>query len=89
MGTWKIQSNFYNFFNKKISCKKNSNNKVDVKKPETVKLFFNNRDPKYLLNPPKSDTLCRNDVERAKKDINKYHKLYIKTIFSFFKPWRL
>lgn len=63
-----------------ISCKKNSNNKVDVKKPETVKLFFNNRDPKYLLNPPKSDTLCRNDVERAKSDINKYHKLFIKTI---------
>jgi hypothetical protein len=63
-----------------ISCKKNSNNKVDVKKTETLKLVFNNSDPKYLLNPPKSDTLCSNDIERAKRDINKYHKLFIQTI---------
>ncbi|MES2573950.1 MAG: hypothetical protein V4572_03325 [Bacteroidota bacterium] len=63
-----------------ISCKKNSNNKVDVKNPETVELVFNNSDPKYLLNPPKSDTLCSNDIERAKRDINKYQKLFIKTI---------
>lgn len=63
-----------------ISCKKNSNNKVDVKKPETVKLIFNNRDPKYLLDPPKYDTLCKNEIERAKSDITKYHKLFIKTI---------
>lgn len=63
-----------------ISCKKKPNNKVDVKKPETVKLVFNNTDPKYLSNPPQSDTLCTNDVERAKTDIKKYHKLFIKTI---------
>jgi hypothetical protein len=31
---------------------KNSTNKVDVKKPEPKKINFNNRDPKYLLNPP-------------------------------------
>jgi hypothetical protein len=64
-----------------ISCKKDSNKKVDVKKTETVKLVFNNsEDPKYLLSPPKSDTMCGNDVERAKRDINKYHKLFIETI---------
>lgn len=64
-----------------ISCKKDSNKKVDLKKPETRTIIFNNSsNPKYLLNPPKSDTLCSNDIERAKKDINKYHKLFIKTI---------
>lgn len=63
-----------------ISCKKSANNKVDVKKPETRTIVFNNSNPKYLLNPPKSDTLCINDIERAKKDINKYQKLFIETI---------
>ena len=63
-----------------ISCKKTSNNKIDVKEIKTVELIFNNYDEKYLLNPPKSDTLCKNDIERAKKDINKFHKLFIQTI---------
>lgn len=63
-----------------ISCKKNSNKKVDVKKTETRTIVFNNSNPKYLLNPPKSDTLCINDIERAKRDINKYQKLFIETI---------
>lgn len=63
-----------------ISCKKDSNKKVDVKKTETKTIVFNNSNPKYLLNPPKSDTLCINDIERAKRDIKKYQKLFIKTI---------
>lgn len=63
-----------------ISCEKKSNYNVDVKKTETRTIIFNNSNPKYLLNPPKTDTLCRNDIERAKRDIKKYGKLYIKTI---------
>jgi hypothetical protein len=63
-----------------ISCKKDTKNNVIVKETETVKLVFNNTDSKYLSKPPKSDTLCINDIDRAKSDIDKYHKLYIKTI---------
>lgn len=63
-----------------ISCKKEINGKGNLQAPETVRLFFNNNDPKYLSDPPESDTLCINDIERAKRDIKKHRKLFITTI---------
>lgn len=63
-----------------ISCKESSDNKVTTNRPEVIKLGPAKTDSKYLLNPPKSDTLCISDVERAKRDIDKYGKLFIRTI---------
>ena len=63
-----------------ISCKESSDNKVTTNRPEVIKLGPVKTDSKYLLNPPKSDTLCISDVERAKRDIDKYGKLFIRTI---------
>lgn len=65
-----------------ISCKKqNEGSKINIDdKVEKINLISKSSDPKYLQNPDKSDTLCLNDIERAKNDIKKYHKLYVKTI---------
>jgi hypothetical protein len=63
-----------------ISCIQ-QNTKPEIEKVEVVKLpTINNQNQKYLLNPPKTDTLCISDIERAKKDLIKYEKLFIKTI---------
>lgn len=62
-----------------VSCKKQTEQTEDIQVIKTVK-FPQGNDPKYLLNHPKSDTMCSNNIQKAKDDIAKYHKLYIKTI---------
>ena len=61
------------------SCKKENDKIKNNKVVELIKIP-NGNDPKYLLNHPKSDTLCSSDIQKAKNDIAKYNKLYIKTI---------
>jgi hypothetical protein len=62
-----------------VSCKKQTEQTGDFQVIKTVK-FPQGSDPKYLSNHPKSDTMCSNDIQKAKDDIAKYNKLYIKTI---------
>ena len=70
---------FFALFLFTISCKKENDEIKNNKVVELVKIP-NGSNPKYLLNHPKSDTLCSNDIQKAKADIIKYKKLYIKTI---------
>lgn len=64
-----------------ISCKKENNPELNSKKTEIIKLVSNkSNDPKYLLNPTKSDTMCIAAIERAKTEINANSKLFIKRI---------
>lgn len=62
-----------------FGCKKQEEKPNIVDVPKIIKIP-KGLDQEYLTNPPKSDTMCVNDIERAKRDIKKYSKLYVKTI---------
>lgn len=73
-----------------LSCKKESNSETvnNSKLPEIHK--FTSLDySKYVLNPRKTDTLCIEDIEKAKKDLKEYDGIYVQTICfgCDFKPY--
>ena len=74
--TWLI---YFSFLLLTVACKKQTEQTKNAIVIKTIK-FPEGSDPKYLVNPPKSDTMCINAIQKAKNDITKYHKLYIKTI---------
>lgn len=61
-----------------ISCKNNIDLDESGGKMKTI--LFKNQDPEYLKNPLKSDTLCLNDITRAKTDLKNFGKFYVETI---------
>ena len=62
-----------------FGCKKQEEKPNIVDEPKIVKIP-NCLDEKYLANPPKTDTMCIKDIEKANRDVEKYSKLYVKTI---------
>jgi hypothetical protein len=62
-----------------VGCKKQEEKLNIIEEPKIVKIP-NGLDLKYLENPPKTDTMCISDIQKAKRDIEKYSKLYVKTI---------
>lgn len=74
-----------------ISCKKNietanssSLDTTKVRKPPPPLDY-----EKYMKNVPKSDSLCNEEIERAKDDLSKYDGVYVQTICfgCDFKPY--